>query len=189
MSTWMPGTLNKSGFSLIELMVVIALIGLMATIGFPSYRALFPGADRKKFLVQLDRLTSFAWRNAQETGKIQSILFDDKNHLVHVQIDSGQRDSSGKIILQPVKRAYLNTSIAIPKNLQIKNFIIEGYDEASKGKLETAYFYIMPNGLTQHVTINMNDVKDKVGTGRARQISLVLNPFTARFKEYDAFQK
>ena len=78
MSTWMPGTLNKSGFSLIELMVVIALMGLMATIGFPSYRPYFPALIVKNFWCSWSRLTSFAWRNAQETGKIQSIFFDTK---------------------------------------------------------------------------------------------------------------
>jgi len=186
----MPGTLNKSGFSLIELIVVIALMGLMATIAISSNRSLFPGADRKKFLAQLERLTSFAWHDAQATGKIHTIFFDIRNSQVRVQIDSGQRDSSGKIISQPIKRAYLNTSTPIPKNIQIKQFIIEGLDESGKGgKVETAYFYLMPNGLTQQVTINLLDVKDKVGSGRARQIGLVLNPFTARFKEYDTFQK
>lgn len=185
----MPGTCDKQGFSLIELIVVIALIGIMATIAVSSYKALFPSSERKKFISQLNQLTSFAWKNAQITQRIHTIFFDIKNGKVRVQIDSGKRASGNKIVSQDIKRNYFSTSITIPRNIQIKNFIIEGFDEASKGKLETVYFYIMPNGLAQQVTINFIDTKDKVGGGRARQIGLVLNPFTAQFKEYDTFQK
>lgn len=183
----MSGTC-KQAFSLIELLVAIAIVLLMATISVPAYKQLFPDIERNNFLSKLERLTTFAWQNALSTNKIHAVLFDIKDRQVRVQVDSGARDTTGKITLQNIKGAHVQTSIAIPKSLEIKNFIIEGFDEMSKGQRETAYFYIMPDGLAQRVTINMIDTKHRIG-GRARQIGLVLNPFSARFKIYDQFQK
>lgn len=183
----MSGTC-KQAFTLIELLVAIAIILLMATISVPAYKKLFPDVERNSFLSQLEQLTTFAWNNALSTNKIHVVLFDIKERQIRVQIDSGKKDSTGKIIHQPLKGAHLQTSTAIPKNIEIKNFIIESFDEASKGRLEQAYFYIMPDGLAQQVTINMVDTAQRIA-GRARQIGLVLNPFSARFTIYDQFQK
>ncbi|MCL5875096.1 MAG: prepilin-type N-terminal cleavage/methylation domain-containing protein [Candidatus Dependentiae bacterium] len=183
----MSGTC-KQAFTLIELLVAIAIILLMATISVPAYKRLFPNIERNNFLSKLEQLTTFAWNNALSTNKIHAILFDIKEGQVRVQVDSGKRETTGKIVLQNIKGAHLQTSIAIPKNIEIKNFVIEGFDEASKGRLEQAYFYIMPDGLAQQVTINMVDTAQRIA-GRARQIGLVLNPFSARFTIYDQFQK
>ena len=185
----MSGTC-KQAFTLIELLVAIAIILLMATISVPAYKSLFPNIERNNFLSQLEQLTTFAWHNALTTNKIHAIVFDvrERHRQVRVQVDSGQRETTGKIVLANIKNAHVQTSVAIPPTLEIKNFIIEGFDEASKGRLEQAYFYIMPDGLAQRVTINMIDTKHRIG-GRARQIGLVLNPFSARFKVYDQFQK
>ncbi|MCL5875167.1 MAG: prepilin-type N-terminal cleavage/methylation domain-containing protein [Candidatus Dependentiae bacterium] len=183
----MSGTC-KQAFTLIELLVAIAIILLMATISVPAYKRLFPNIERNNFLSKLEQLTTFAWNNAVNTNKIHAILFDIKEGQVRIQVDSGKRETIGKIVLQNIKGAHLQTSTAIPKNIEIKNFIIEGFDEASKGRLEQAYFYIMPDGLAQQVTINMVDTAQRIA-GRARQIGLVLNPFSARFTIYDQFQK
>ncbi len=184
----MSGTC-KQGFSLIELLVAIAIVLLMATISVPAYKTLFPNIERNNFLSKLEQLTTFAWHNALTTNKINAIVFDIRESKVRVQEDSGARDTTGKITLKNIQKAHVQTSMAIPKSLEIKNFIIEGFDEASKGgRLENAYFYIMPDGLAQQVTINMIDTAQRVG-GRAQQIGLVLNPFSARFKVYDQFQK
>jgi hypothetical protein len=53
---------------------------------------------------------------------------------------------------------------------------------------ENIWFFVAASGLAQPVTINLVDDNDR-SAGRARSIGLVLNPFSAQFKEYDTFQK
>ena len=38
----------------------------------------------------------------------------------------------GKQEFAPYQRAYINSSLAIPANIQIRNFIIEGFDEMGR---------------------------------------------------------
>lgn len=49
---------NKEGFSLIELMIVIAVIGIIAAIAFPSYQSYVLKADRIYAVSALQKLSS-----------------------------------------------------------------------------------------------------------------------------------
>ena len=58
----------------------------------------------------------------------------------------------------------------------------------ARSKSGSVWFYIIPEGMTQDVVLNFIDTNDAYD-GHPRQVGLVLNPFTAQFKEYDEFQK
>ena len=51
------------------------------------------------------------------------------------------------------------------------------------------WFYVVPDGMTQRVTINMTDSQDIDSGGRPAKIGLVLNPFNAQFATHDTFKK
>ena len=57
------------------------------------------------------------------------------------------------------------------------------------GTTDNVWFFIIPDGLTQEVTINFVDYDDMLPNGDARQFGLVLNPFSAQFKLYDTFKQ
>jgi len=184
---------NKSAFTLIELLVVIALIGIMATIVVPNFRNRSPKRERQLFIGQINGLTRFAWQQALITKKLHAIVFDFKNNQVRVEQATGTI-KDGMPELKPLKRTYIKTAAPIPKTIQIKNFIIEGFDEITKsvGGASEAYetfFFIPPDGLTQAITINFIDTKDVNAARKPRQFGLVLNPFTAQFTTHDSFQK
>jgi prepilin-type N-terminal cleavage/methylation domain-containing protein len=186
-------TFSKKGFTLIELLVVIALIGLLTTVVIPNFRKLSPKKERQLFIGQLNGLTRFAWQQALTTKKLHALVFDFKNNQMRVEQATGTV-KDGMPELKPVKRTYIKTATAIPKTIQIKNFIIEGFDEITKSvggasKTYETFFFILPDGLTQAVTINFIDTKDVNAARKPRQFGLVLNPFTAQFTTHDSFQK
>lgn len=180
--------MTKAGFTLLELLVAMALFGFLATMLVPNLRS--PGYERRQFIGKLNALTRFAWQNAIITDKIHKIQFDFTKEHVSVQIEQG-RDSAGERIFGPLKQALIRTSFTIPTHIAIKNFFIEGFDEMSRfvgRKTAEAWFYIVPDGLAQEVVINFFDMKDIIAE-KARPVGLVLNPFSAQFKEYGSFQK
>ncbi len=104
-----------------------------------------------------------------------------------------QEKPSQETVYELVTRAYTQTELTWPKNYQVKNFFIEGFDEAARygggRKMKATWFFLVPDGLTQDVVINAVDMNDRTGARKGKQFSLVLNPFTAHFKEYNGFQQ
>lgn len=185
---------NNSGFSLIELLVVIALIGVMATIVIPNFFGAQQGYERKNFIGQLNTLLKSGQSHAITDHKLHQLFFDFKNKKIELRYQTDQKDKKGEIAYAKVPGMYAYTSMDIPDNIEIKNFYIDnsGFDEMSKfsgGKSGELWFYIVPEGLTQEAIINFVDTKDRLYSDKPRPTGLVLNPFTAQFKVYDAFQK
>lgn len=184
---------NRVGFTLVEIMVAIAVIALMATIISPMLRVRRPGQERKEFVGTLNALMRLASQQATVSRKIHRVLFslkDNKMVKVTVQIKGEGNDSKGDPIFATIKAPYLSSSIKWPSNLLVKQFFIEGIDEkAREGRVSTEFwFVIMPEGLAQDIIINAVDMHDGP-RNKPQQVGLVLNPFSVQFKMYDSFQK
>ena len=184
--------ISKHGFTLIEIMITLAIIGLMAAVIGPNLGRKKAGQERKEFLARLSSLTQLAWQNALTHNKLYKVSFDFKKRTVSLEQATNQKDAKGESKFEPVKIPHLQTSISWPEFLQVKNFYIEGFDEATRfaGRdTGETWFFVVPDGLTQRVTINVTDNKDRDANGRPKKIGLVLNPFNAQFTVYDSFQK
>jgi prepilin-type N-terminal cleavage/methylation domain-containing protein len=178
---------RRSGFSLIELMIAITIMAMMMAAIVPLMQQR-PGYQRKEFVARLNALVQFGWQQAVITHQVHRVMFNAKDRTAFVERNAA-KSTSGKLIFEPINDSLATTNWG--SDIVIRQFIIEGFDEMKRfaGKnTETIWFYIVPNGMTQQVTINGVDKEDMVD-GRGRQFGLVLNPFMAQFKEYDTFQK
>lgn len=180
----------KNGFSLIEVLVVLFLVGIMAAVMIPNFQGRQPRQEREQFINRLNGLVQFGWQSAIMTHKLHRVFFDFKKNKVRLEVEAGGKDIKGEQKFVPVSSAYVSHEVTIPEQLKVKNFMIEGKEEISSGfHLKVAWFFIVPDGLTQDVVINMTDTKDTIGSDKVRQVGLVLNPFLAQFKVYNEFQK
>ncbi|MEX0848690.1 MAG: prepilin-type N-terminal cleavage/methylation domain-containing protein [Candidatus Dependentiae bacterium] len=182
----------KFGFTLLEILIAIAIVAVMAIVVVPNVGRKKPGAERKAFVAKLNALTQLAWQNALAQNRLYRVLFDFKNKIVSVEQETNQKDAQGQPKFEQTRITYLDTQIEWPEHLQIKNFFIEGFDESKRfvGRdTGETWFFVVPDGMTQRVTINIADTVDRLTNGRPRKIGLVLNPFNAQFKTYDTFKK
>ena len=173
---------SRQGFTFLELMVVLFIMGLIAAIALPNLQGLLPGYKRREFIANLQNMFSLTWQHALATNKAHRVFFDFKKRIVQVEIED-HVTKEGNPVFKPVQGTYQKYTTQWPEALTIKQFFIEGQDEMARAGREilTAWVYIVPQGYAQDLIINMLD-----GT---RQVGLVLNPFTMRFKTYDTFQK
>ena len=184
--------MNKQGFTLIELLVAIALIALVATIIIPNFRRAQPGYERKVFIAKFNALLNYARQHAITTYQVHQVFIDFKNKKISLRVPAEKKNNKGELVYENVRGVAINPTMAIPSAIEVKQCIIEGYDELSRyvgRKTNETWFFVVPEGITQEVTINFVDTSDRLYGDKPRPIGLVLNPFTAQFKEYDAFQK
>ncbi len=182
---------SQNGFTLLEILIALALIGLLVGIVAPNLQRLMPQYERKQFIGRLNEILQFGWQQAIITNKICKIIFDIDTRNVSLQIATEEQDRQGDQLFKPIKGEYLKTSFTWSNQFQFKQFFIEGFDEMSRfvgPKTASVWFYVIPEGLAQDVIINILDMKD-LKNNKPRAIGLVLNPFTAQFNIYDTFQK
>ena len=188
----MYGNDNRPGFTLIEIMVAILIVGLMAAIIAPNLGRKNPEYERRQFLGRLNALVRLAAQQASVTGKLHRLHFDLEHHKVMVEVKTEGKDSKGESAFKQMKAPYLHSVLTWPAYYKIQNFVIEKHDELkneeSTNTNKKVWFFIMPDGLAQDVIINFID-KNPAYRNKTKQIGLVMNPFSAQFKIYDSFQK
>lgn len=181
--------MNRRGFTLIELLVTIAILAMVLLAVRPIIRKR-PATEQ--FVQQLNLLMQRAFHNAVVTSRLHKVTVDI-NRGIFVEAATGRVSARGDEEFEPLKKQYAHSSMPWPKDFEIKNFIIDGFDERGQysgavEKFET-WFFITPNGITQAVIINIENRENIKLTKIPRPLGLVLNPFSAQFKQYDAFQK
>ena len=181
----------KSGFTLIELIIVIALIGVMTIIVMPSFRGDKLAQARQAQVDQLNLLLATAQYSAITSGKINRVIFDLKLAKVRIEQLSAKKDNLNQDQYELLQVDYNETSLDWDSNLKIKEIYTNNQnafwsDEVGNAK---AWFYIVSDGNAQNVTINFIDLAENEKTNEQSEYSLVLNPFTVQFKLYDVFQK
>lgn len=185
------GTLtNKQGFGLIELIFVIAIIALMAMVAVPNVQNFLARYNRQQFLGRFDSLVTAGYQRAVRQGTIHKVLIDLAQHTISLWGATGKKDAQSNDVFAPATESPLTHPCIIPENVTFKQCFIEGFDEIGRFEGNRAaarvWFYMMPDGTTQSVIINMIFNR---GKGQSKEIGMILNPFSGRFKVYDAFQK
>ena len=183
---------SKAGFSLLELIVALAIIGIVLTAALPNFIKRKPGYEQKAFITQLNAFMAQAWQQGLVTQKIQKIVVSTQNKKITLEQETGTDDGKGEPLFQQLTLPYIPTVLVIPESLEIRQFFVQGVDEfsggASKRSTEAVWFFIVPGGMAQEVVINMFATQGKDAGQEDKEMSLVLNPFTAQFKMYDVFQ-
>ena len=170
---------NRLGFTLIELMVALAIIGILAAMVIPNFQRMQPGYERDQFIARLNGLVQFSWQNAIVTHSIHKVAFDMGERRAWIERATDERDREGEPVFKPITGQYMDTSMIWSKQIEVKQFIIEGFDEMARfagRKTAKVWFFLVPEGLSQEVTINLIDTYDTLA-GKPRQVGLVLNPF------------
>ena len=175
---------RHDGFTLLELIIGLAIIGIMATVLVPrlKWRGTKP---IDQFVAKITSLTRVGYERAILSGKVHRVYFSFREPMkVTLQVSSGEHSTLGEAQFVSATTAYAPISYTWDsEKFSFLNFYIKGIDEAKRDGLKDAWFFILPEGISQEIIINIRDEQTAAVRG------LVLNPFTVKFSIYDSLRK
>lgn len=176
---------KQSGFTIIELLLVIIIIGILSSTLVPLLKTKNPRYERKLFLARLNALMQLAWQRAVVMNSVIRVMFDVSKKTIVLE-QQVQQTGKAEPSFTPIKQSYISSSLLIPSSLLIKKFFIEGSNEMDRVDKNTAqvWFYIVPRGLAQQVEINAIDISN-IKNKKTEFFNIRINPFTGRFAEYE----
>ena len=102
--------MRKQGFTLIEIVVAIAIIGFVATILVPNLFAPTAAKERKNFIAAVNGLLYLGWQQALITHKIHTATFNFHKKKIYLEVVQNTDDPSNPKTA-PVNINYQATSI------------------------------------------------------------------------------
>lgn len=163
-----------NGFTLIELLVVIAIIGLMA-IGIPRF--IGKRSTAQTFVERLNLILQKAYNNACTTGDLHKVVIHLKDKYIDVEQET--KDKQGQKKFQALPSQY-QASMPIDSTIEFEKISIDGTDELALGDPKKVWFFIVPNGLAQNVTIGIQETDAQ---NKTMVHDYTLNPFAVQFEQ------
>lgn len=177
------------GFSLLELTIVLALIGLLGAFAVPNLFRAKQGTERKEFLASFEVLLKDCVLRSIIQNKMHQLFIDIEHEVIQMrEFDAASIETNQHKKFKKVEEFGYLTEIIFLKRFAIHNFFINGVDEVTAGNaMLDVSFYVMQDGTSQAVVANFVD-QDIDGVVPDVQFSCVINPFYARVSVYDTFQ-
>lgn len=177
----------KAAFTFIEIMVVMALIGVMAAFVLPRFTHRTPATEWPIIIDELNNLVTFARHEAMTNHKNYRLAFA-KNKQVSVTVEeevSDQEHPSKKIFVATTSY-YLNPpQYTFDDTVALKAFFNKKTKILTDDEKGAAFCYIIPNGLVQPVSLHLfhKNKPDEQG------ITITLEPFSGTFSMAEGFIK
>ncbi len=186
---------NRSGFGLSEIVIAIAILGILGAVVMPAFFKRTPIQERKVFVAALSTLLSEAWSNALINRRIQKIIFEPDRYVVRMEqfVHEATKSKASQEKTEAVKSQTFGDEYHYPEQIKIEAFFVEGVDEMKQQDADSTtntnavWFFVIPDGNAQEVVIQYRDTRDTYGFPEGKIGSLKLNPFVGVFNEIDSF--
>ena len=178
---------HRAAFTFIEIMVVMALIGVMAAFILPRFTHRTPKAEWPTIVEDLNNLVTFARHEAIVHHKNYRLTFTKNQQQVDITVEEENPDQehTGKKAYTTASSYYFDPTYTLNELVILKAFFNEKVKTLVEDEKGVAYCYIIPDGLTQAITLHLfhKNQPDEKG------VTLKLEPFSGMFTMEDGFIK
>jgi type II secretion system protein H len=149
-------TVPRAGFTLIEIMIVVAIIGLVAALGVPSILQTFRKEGMRKTLTEVQQLLGDARTRAIFSNRTTEVIFhpaEKRLELADAPADAAPAPLTGSPANNPEAAPpppNARGSVVLPDNVDIAMLDINLLDY---GASEVAHVRFFPNGTCDELTL------------------------------------
>lgn len=183
--------MNKKAFTLVELLIVLAILGLVMGLGYPQVKRIFR-SNLKSAAAQMSGMIRYGYDVSVIKGRIHRIAFDfDKSsyklevsntdELVSLEEETAQTDEEKKSSKDEPQKApaFSPAEGEAGKDKMLPSGIVfdsvENISTKKKKTNDVGYLYFFPAGLTEDVIIRLSGEKNNTGF-----YSIRVNPASAK---------
>jgi type II secretory pathway pseudopilin PulG len=173
---------------MLEMLVVIALIGVVATIAFPRMMYKTPEAEWPNVLEELNNLVYFARQEAISNQHNYRLNFKANGPApdeVIVEEEVDDPEHPGRKKYQQAQSYYIKTQYIFHESIKLKSLFHGKEDVLSAADKAQGQCYVIPDGLVQDILVHAIK-KEKGGESR---VSFKMMPFYGRFDFSEGFVK
>jgi len=178
---------SRSAFTMIEIMVVIFLVGILATIVFPRAMRKEPQADWKTILEDMNNLVFFARQEAIANQRMYRLAFHSVTtgpDFVIVEEERQDPEKPKQKIYVPATSYYFTPRYVFHPAIKIKAFF-RGKKDVLEDQKGRGYCHVISDGLVEDALIHMTRKIDNEETGG----TFKMMPFFGKFEFFDGYQK
>ena len=195
-SVFLPAKKEQAGFTMIELLIVVALIGLMGAMALPSLTGYFK-ASLNSSTRQMASVVKEAFNSTVMTGRVHRLVFDFEAEQFWAEVgpqtllmdtaESKEREERRKKFSHDetksdatfqFARGVTRNKISLPRGVEFEDIITEQSPEPiTKG---LAYSHFFPHGLTEQTIMHLKD-------GQGHHITLIVSPLLGRTRMIERY--
>jgi len=184
----MPTMVKKNrAFTLIEVMITVAIIGIIAAIGFPRLVRREPRTEWRHVTDEINNLVYFARQESISSKKIYRLAFNAPPKAAHTVVVERMEDNPekpGEKHYVPTKSDYFEGMYTFPETIKI-HAAYKGRVEQLEANKNKAHCYVIPDGLVEDFLVHLIRIQE----GKESKISLKVLPFFGTFERHDGYLK
>jgi general secretion pathway protein H len=170
----LPNPQPRSGFTLIELVLVLFVIGLVLAVSFPKIAGLGRG-DLRQTSRHLIRTVQILVDRAEATKKLYRLNYDLERQEYWATVLQPVSEEAGEFV--PVNSALLKR-VALPDPIRFKDVVTLRQGKITEGEAYTQFY---SSGLVERTLFHITD------EDQGESLTLIIQPLTGRVKVLEGY--
>lgn len=178
---------RSSGFTLLEMLVVITLIGFLATMVLPRLIRRPPSVEWPHILNDLNNLVFFARQEAISNYNVYRLRFKSLGKgldFVVVEIEKKHPEKADQKIYERVFSPYFSTRYELSEHVSI-NAVYLGKEDLMSVHNGEGYCYVISDGLVQDVYVHLT----RRYKGEESRATFKMMPFLGEFEYLEGHKR